>query len=118
MADIYQDYMDSVHKAEELEELARRINEYTVDHSEDIMQAVNCCWQGDAGAEFMKKLSSIKERMEKDAADLKEQGAALRQDALNHYEAEKAAQELLAYQNKVKAVGEAAMEVIKSGGIK
>lgn len=95
MSDIYQDYEDTVRKADRLDEQADRLSSIRTNRIEVALTEVQGKWKGDASLEMLTKLSRLNDKVSSEERRLRSEAQKMRNAAWTWYQAEKAAQEAL-----------------------
>lgn len=70
MALIEIDYVDTIRKAEELEQLARELKSISANGLEEIKSGIDAGWKGSASVLYKKKINELSHQLASQAEDL------------------------------------------------
>lgn len=110
MSDIYQDYEDTVRKADRLDEQADRLSNIRSSRIEAALTEIQGKWQGDASLEMLAKISRLYDKVCSEERRLRSEAQKMRNAAWAWYQAEKAAQEALRRAREAEEAARRAME--------
>lgn len=87
-AQIRMDFRAAMNKADELDELARRMKIIAVRDYSDAMYRLSAAWTGEAASAYQTKGNQLKEKMIQDASELSRIASVIRRVAKRLYDTE------------------------------
>lgn len=85
---ITMDYRETIRRAEELEQLARRIKRKANGEYREAQRALSGAWEGEAAEAYLKKTNRIREKLLRNAEELDRTADVLKRTAKRLYRAE------------------------------